>query len=78
MYVFSPQTENVRLVATSARRQTHGSDLSFQIWRPLTFTGLFRISHSSKDNRLWLELARKEGSDAAWPKLRLGVNKNTH
>lgn len=77
MYVFSPQTENVRLVATSARRQTLlGSDLSFSDMATVDLAPAYAASViSSKDNRLWLELARKEGSDAAWPKLRLGVNK---
>jgi len=77
MYVFSPQTENVRLVATSARRQTLlGSDLSFSDMATIDLAPSYTASVvSSKGDRIWLELTRKEGSEAAWATLRLGVNK---
>ena len=77
MYVFSPQTENVRLVATSARRQTLlGSDLSFSDMATVDLAPSYDTKVAeTKGARLWLELTRKADSDAAWPRLRLGVNK---
>ncbi len=77
MYVFTPQTDNVRRVAASARRQSFmGSDLGFDDMAQIDLGKDYDAAITTDDAKsLWLELKRKAGSDAGWEKMRLEVDK---
>ena len=77
MWVFSPQTENVRTVATSARRQTQlGSNFTYGDMSTVDLAPAYEASvDSDKGGLLWMTLKKKSDADADWPKLRVGVNK---
>ena len=77
MYVYSPQTENVRRVAAHARRQTFmGSDLTMDDMSQVGLARDFSAAFGKKSgDYLWLKLTRKQGSESQWPKLRVRVDK---
>lgn len=77
MYVYSPQTDNVRRVASHARRQTFmGSDLNMDDMAQIDF-GVDFDSKFEKDSsaHLWMQLTRKPDSKIGWSSLRLRVDK---
>lgn len=77
MYVYSPQTDNVRRVALSARRQTFmGSDLTFDDMSQVDFAVDYDATLDKEDGKaLWLDLKRKAGREIQWEHLRLKVDK---
>ncbi|MEC8023460.1 MAG: outer membrane lipoprotein-sorting protein [Myxococcota bacterium] len=77
MYVYAPQTENVRRVATSARRQNLlGSNFTYADMATVNLAPEYNATvGAAADDHVWLELNKKAESDAAWPKLRLRINK---
>lgn len=79
MYVYSPQTDNVRRVAAHARRQTLlGSNMDYddmaQAGLGEDYTATFGEETATHQ---WLELTLKPGADASWPRLRARVDKAT-
>ena len=77
MYVYAPQTDNVRRIATSARRQNLlGSNLTYADMATVDFAPEYTATVSSNSgNMLWLDLEKKPESDVSWAKLRFGINK---
>ncbi len=77
MYVYSPQTDNVRRVASSARRQTFmGSDLNMDDMAQIDFHVDFETKLAKDEAKyLWLDLTRKADSAMSWSNLKLRVNK---
>ncbi len=77
MYVYSPQTDNVRRVATSARRQTLlGGDMTYDDMASIALTPVYDVGLGEDTaTHLWLELTAKSGADVAWPKLRIRIDK---
>ena len=77
MYVYSPQTDNVRRVAAHARRQTLlGSDFTYDDMAQVDWAPIYDASFAEdKGGFLWMELKKKDGVDATWAKLRLRINK---
>jgi len=77
MYVYSPQTDNVRRVGAHAKKQTFmGSDLTFddmgQVNFAVDYTAVFDKETPSHQ---WLSLTRKEGSGIQYKTLRVRVDK---
>jgi len=79
MYVYSPQTDNVRRVATHARRQGFlGSDISYDDMAQVDLSASYDAAFDGEDGQgVWLVLTPKPGSEAGWTKVRARVNK-TH
>ncbi|MBT9555911.1 MAG: outer membrane lipoprotein-sorting protein [Myxococcales bacterium] len=77
MYVYSPQTDNVRRVASSARRQTLlGSNMTYEDMNAVMLAPLYDAAFGEDAaTHLWLDLTRKAGADTSWEKLRLRVDK---
>ena len=77
MYVYSPQTDNTRRIATSARRQTLlGSDMAYDDMQSVGLEPLYNVTvGQDTGSHVWLELAKKEGADVVWDKLRLRIDK---
>ncbi|MFT7579760.1 MAG: outer membrane lipoprotein-sorting protein [Myxococcota bacterium] len=78
MYVYSPETDNVRRIATHAKRQSLlGSNLYFSDMSAADmseeYTAVF--AEDAADHR-WLTLTKKADSDAAWDALRARVDKS--
>ncbi len=78
MYVYSPQTDNVRRVATHALRQTLlGSNLNYSDMSSLNFADQYDATFAEDEAGFqWLELKSK-GDEAAWERLRARVEKKT-
>ena len=77
MYVYSPQTDNVRRIGAHARKQTFmGSDLTFddmgQVDFSVDYTGVFDKENATHQ---WLNLTRKADSKIQHKALRLRVDK---
>lgn len=82
MYVYSPQTDNVRRLAVSARRQTLlGSNLTYSDMASLDFaTGYdatFDAETPETPKDVWLNLTRKADTKRAWEHLRVRLSKET-
>lgn len=79
MYVYSPQTDNVRRVASHAKRQTLlGSNLTYSDMSTEDLSTLYDASFGEKtDDALWLELKKKPDADVTWDKLRVKVSRKT-
>jgi outer membrane lipoprotein-sorting protein len=79
MYVYSPQTDNVRRVASSAKRQTLlGSNLTYTDMQSAPLSELYDATFGPDDGAFaWLELTPKAGAEVAWTKLRVRVDKKT-
>ena len=77
MYVYSPQTDNVRRVATHALRQNLlGSNLNYSDMSSLNFADQYDATFGDdKGAHQWLELKSK--GDAVWETLRVRVEKKT-
>lgn len=77
MYVYAPQTDNVRRVASHARRQTFmGSDLNMDDMAQIDFNVDFEATVAKDDAKhVWLDLKKKDGSSIGWSALKLRVNK---
>jgi len=79
MYVYSPQTDNVRRVAAHARRQTLlGSNMDYDDMAEVGLAKKYTATFGSETaTHQWLELALKPGADGTWTKLRARVDKQT-
>ncbi len=79
MYVYSPQTDNVRRVASHAKRQTLlGSNLTYSDMSTEDLSKLYDASFGEKGaDGLWLELTKKAGAEVSWDKLRVKVSRKT-
>jgi outer membrane lipoprotein-sorting protein len=77
MYVYSPQTDNVRRVATHARRQTFmGSDLTFDDMSQIDFSVDFSATFGNETaTHIWFELTRRADSVSQWKRLRVRLDK---
>ena len=77
MYVYSPQTDNVRRVATHARRQTFmGSDFTMDDMGQIDFNIDYDPKFGKEDaDHVWMDLTLKEGREIQWKKLRLRLSK---
>lgn len=77
MYVYSPQTDNVRRIAASARRQTLlGSDMAYDDMASIKLAPLYDVALGDDTaSSLWLVLTKKAASDVVWEKLRLRIDK---
>ena len=77
MYVYSPQTDNVRRVASHAKRQTFmGSDMTFDDMAQIDFGTDYDATVEKDDGGfLWMKLTRKAGSELPYDALRLRVNR---
>jgi outer membrane lipoprotein-sorting protein len=79
MYVYSPQTDNVRRVAAHARRQTMlGSNMDYDDMAQVGLGERYGASFAEETaSHQWLELTLKPGAEASWHKLRARVDKAT-
>lgn len=79
MYVYSPQTDNVRRVAAHARRQTLlGSNMDYDDMAQAGLAQDYAASFGEDTaTHLWLELTLRPGADASWRRLRARVDKAT-
>jgi outer membrane lipoprotein-sorting protein len=77
MYVYSPQTDNIRRVASHARRQTlMGSNMTFSDMSTIDFSKSYNATFDQETGEhLWLSLQAKEGMELDWGRLRLRVEK---
>jgi outer membrane lipoprotein-sorting protein len=77
MYVYSPQTDNVRRVATHARKQTFmGSDMTFDDMRQVDFSADYTATFGKETStHQWLSLSPKANSGVQYKKLRLRIDK---
>jgi hypothetical protein len=79
MYVYMPEFDDVRRVASHARKQTFlGSDFAFDdmVMSKLSPLYIARIAREN-DDEVVLELAAREGVDVTFPKLNLYISKRT-
>lgn len=79
MHVYSPETMKVRKVATHARRQTVlGSNYTMDDMATVDFSEAYDPKIDKEEGQyIWLELTRKPGAVASWPKLRLRIDSKT-
>jgi len=79
MYVYSPQTDNVRRVAAHARRQTLlGSNMDYDDMADAGLSARYTAKLAEETpTHQWLELTVKPGVEANWDKLRARVDKAT-
>lgn len=79
MYVYSPQTDNVRRVASHAKRQTLlGSNLTYSDMSTEDLSKLYDATFGEKSaDGIWLELTKKSDADVSWDKLRVKVSRKT-
>ena len=77
MYVYSPQTDNIRRVASHARRQTFmGSNMTFSDMSTIDFSQTYNAAFDKETaEHQWLNLTAKPDQDLDWAKLRLRVEK---
>ena len=77
MYVYSPQTDNVRRVASHARRQTFmGSNMTFSDMSTIDFSATYdAVFDEETDAHQWLVLTAKPDASVDWSRLRLRVEK---
>jgi outer membrane lipoprotein-sorting protein len=77
MYVYSPQTDNVRRVAAHARKQTFmGSDLTYDDMGQVNFGADYDAAFDKETaTHQWLSLTRKADSKMQFKKLRLRIPK---
>jgi len=77
MYVYSPQTDNVRRVAAHARRQSFmGSDLNFDDMSTIDYSAEYSAGFGAETKtHLWLDLTPKPESNAQWKKMRVRLDK---
>lgn len=79
MYVYAPQTDNVRRLALSARRQTLlGSNFTYADMSSIDLAPDYDGTLGDTDaNGIWIDLKLKAGVDRAWAHLRVHVGKAT-
>lgn len=81
MYVYSPQTDNVRRIAAHAKRQTLlGSNMSYDDMGAIDLSESYAATlGEATPTHQWLELARKPDAegDTSWARLRVRVDKKT-
>lgn len=79
MYVYSPQTDNVRRVASHALRQTLlGSNLTYSDMSSLDFSAQYDATFAEEAGaHQWLELRARPDAEAAWERLRVRVDTKT-
>jgi len=77
MYVYSPQTDNIRRVASHARRQTFmGSNMTFSDMSTIDFAKTYDATFDKETaEHMWLNLKAKPDTELDWAKLRLRVDK---
>lgn len=77
MYVYSPQTDNVRRISTSARRQTLlGSNMEYGDMETVPWDQVYDATFGKDEGgQVWLELKAKSGAKVSYPKLRALVDK---
>ena len=78
MYVYSPQTDNVRRVAAHAERQTLlGSNFGYSDMAATDLSLLYRAEvGEATGTHQWLVLTKKDGADAEWQKLKVRIDKD--
>lgn len=81
MYVYSPQTDNVRRIAAHAKRQTLlGSNMSYDDMGAIDLSESYDATlGEATATHQWLELARKPAAeeDTSWVRLRVRIDKKT-
>lgn len=79
MYVYSPQTDNVRRLAAHARRQTLlGSNMDYDDMAATMLAPRYSASLAEETaGHQWLELTARSGAEVNWTKLRARVDKTT-
>ena len=77
MYVYSPQTDNVRRIATSAKRQTLlGSNMEYGDMETVPWDQVYDATFGKDEGKAqWLELAAKSGAKPSYSKVRALINK---
>lgn|GEM_PF-335972 len=77
MYVYSPQTDNVRRVASHAKRQTLlGSNLSYDDMGSIDLSEAYAATFGEETaTHQWLELKKKPDADVGWETLKVRVDK---
>jgi outer membrane lipoprotein-sorting protein len=79
MYVYSPQTDNVRRLAAHARRQTLlGSNMDYEDMAEGQLAARYTASFDDETaTHQWLKLALKPGAESNWSNLRARLDKKT-
>ncbi|MCA9516990.1 MAG: outer membrane lipoprotein-sorting protein [Myxococcales bacterium] len=79
MYVYSPQTDNVRRVAAHAQKQTLlGSNMTYSDMSSLDLADQYDAAFAEEEAGFqWLTLTAKKGAEPAWDKLRVRVDEKT-
>jgi len=79
MYVYSPQTDNVRRVAAHAERQTLlGSNLTYSDMSTVDLADSWDATFDEETpTHQWLALSPKDGASTMWSALRVRVDKET-
>ena len=77
MYVYSPQTDNVRRVAAHAKKQNMlGSDMTYEDMAQIDFASEYDARFDADAGAFaWLELTVKPGIEKGWQRLRVRVDK---
>ncbi len=77
MWVYSPQTDNVRRVAAHAQRQpVLGSDITYEDMGESSLAANYDAAFAEdKGGHQWMELKKKADASASWEKLRIRVDK---
>lgn len=79
MYVYSPQTDKVRRVASHARRQTFmGSNMTFSDMSSIELSTRYEASFGAETaNEQWLHLTGKADASVDWKSLRVKIHKSS-
>ena len=79
MYVYSPQTDNVRRVASHAKRQTLlGSNLNYDDMGSIDLSAAYTAALADETpTHQWLALTAKPGAEVGWATLRVRIAKDT-
>ncbi|TNF37013.1 MAG: outer membrane lipoprotein-sorting protein [Deltaproteobacteria bacterium] len=77
MYVYSPQTDNVRRVASHAKRQTLlGSNLSYDDMGSIDLSDAYTATFGDETaTHQWLVLEKKPDVDVGWQTLKVRIDK---
>lgn len=79
MYVYSPQTDNVRRVASHAQKQTLlGSNMTYSDMSSLDMADQYDAAFAEEAGGFqWLTLTARKDAGAAWDKLRVRIDEKT-
>ena len=79
MYVYSPQTDNVRRVASHAKRQTLlGSNLSYDDMASIDLADAYDATFGDEEaGHQWLVLKKKADAEVGWDTLKVRIDEKT-